>query len=74
MSLFCYANTLSNDFCDDGIPVVRDNGKITEPNQWGVIWTTDYWSETKDATPNRDLLYRPVSLSSYRLVRSIGGR
>ena len=73
MSLFCYANTLSNDFCDDGIPVVRDNSKITEPNQWGVIWTTDYWSETKDATPNRDLLYRPVSLSSYRLVRSIGG-
>ncbi|MCH8148776.1 MAG: hypothetical protein IH987_12390 [Planctomycetes bacterium] len=73
MSLFCYANTLSNDFCDDGIPVVRDNSKITEPNQWGVIWTTDYWSETKDATPNRDLLYRPVALSSYRLVRAIGG-
>ena len=73
MSLFCFANTLFNDFCDDGIPVVRDNSKIAEPNQWGVIWTTDYWSETKDATPNRDLLYRPVSLSSYRLVRSIGG-
>ena len=73
MSLFCYANTLLNDFCDDGIPIVRDNGKITEPGQWGAIWTTDYWSETKDATPNRDLLYRPVTLSSYRLIQTVCG-
>lgn len=73
VSLFCYANTLLNDYCDDGIPVVRANQKVTEPGQWKAIWTTDYWSDTKDATPNRDLLYRPVALSSFRLVYQLFG-
>ena len=70
---FCYCNTLINDFCDDGVPIVKNNRKVNDPNQWLAIWTTDYWSDTKDATPNRDLLHRPVALSSYRLVRIIAG-
>ncbi|MFQ5590443.1 MAG: hypothetical protein ACE5HE_04690 [Phycisphaerae bacterium] len=73
VALLCYVNTLPNDFCDDGIPIVQANPKVNEPHQRGPLWTTDYWSATKDATPNRDLLYRPVSLSSYRIVRMIAG-
>ena len=68
VAAFCYCNTLFNDFCDDGVPIVERNPKVNDAGQWSEIWTTDYWSDTKDATPNRDLLYRPVSLSSYRLV------
>jgi len=73
LAVLCYINTPSNDFCDDGTPIVRLSAKVNEPGQWLSIWTTDYWYETKDATPNRDLLYRPVALTSYRLVRSLAG-
>ena len=73
LGILCYVNTLSNDFCYDGNPIVRLSPKVNEPGRWLAIWTTDYWSEAKEATPNRDLLYRPVSLSSYRLVRSVAG-
>ncbi|MBU0718798.1 MAG: DUF1736 domain-containing protein [Planctomycetes bacterium] len=73
VAVFCYANTPFNDFCDDGIPIVEQNRKVNYPGQWGEIWTSDYWSDTRDATPNRDLLYRPLALSSYRLVAAVAG-
>lgn len=73
LAVLCYINTPSNDYCDDGTPIVQLSAKVNEPGQWPTIWTTDYWSETKDATPNRDLLYRPIALSSYRLVRILAG-
>lgn len=72
-AIICFANVLSNDFCDDGIPIVAHNDKVNAPGQWLTIWTTDYWLEAKEATPYRDLLYRPVSLTSYRLVRTLTG-
>ncbi len=72
-AVLCYANVLPNDFCDDGVPIVAENERVNAPGQWAAIWTTDYWEQAKDATPYRDLLYRPVSLTSYRLVRVIAG-
>ncbi len=72
VAVACFVNVLPNDFCDDGIPIVQHNNKVNEPGQWGAIWTTDYWSDAKLATPNRDLLYRPVALSSYRVMRGLG--
>lgn len=73
VALFCYVNTVFNDFCDDGIPIVEANSRVNDPGQWSAIWTTDYWTDAKTATPTRDLLYRPVTLSSFRLVRLLGG-
>jgi tetratricopeptide (TPR) repeat protein len=73
VAVLCFVNAPWNDFCDDGVPVVQLNAKVNEPHQWLTIWTTDHWSDMKDTTPNRDLLYRPVSLASYRIVRMIGG-
>ncbi len=73
VAVLCFVNVPFNHFCDDGVPIVQLNPKVNAPHQWQAIWTTDYWSETKDATPNRDLLYRPISLVSYRMVRIIGG-
>lgn len=66
-------NILPNDFCHDGKPIVRDNPRVNAPDQWIPIWTTDYWSETARNNPTRDLLYRPVALASYRLVRILFG-
>ncbi|MGB0716193.1 MAG: hypothetical protein ACPGXK_09960, partial [Phycisphaerae bacterium] len=67
-ALLSYINTPLNDYCDDGVHIVQRSEKIVAPGGWVSIWTTDYWSATKDDTPNRDLLYRPVALSTYRLI------
>jgi len=72
-AVICYLNVLPNDFCYDDDPIVRLNEKVNEPGHWLTIWTTDYWSHTRDQSPNRDLLYRPVSLTSFRLVRAVTG-
>jgi tetratricopeptide (TPR) repeat protein len=73
VALACFVNIILNGFCYDDNPIVRHNPKVNDPGQWGAIWTTDYWSEAEEASPNRDLLFRPVALSSYRLVRALGG-
>lgn len=73
VAVLCFANTLPNDYCYDDNRVVQHNPKVNAPRQWRAIWTTDYWYETKESTPHRDLLYRPISVSSYRLVRMTGG-
>jgi len=73
VAIVCYINILPNDFCYDDIPVVKNNLKIQGEHQWGAIWTTDYWSQTQRESPHRDLLYRPVALSLFRLTRLIAG-
>jgi len=73
LSIVCFSSVLPSEFCDDGVPIVQRNKKVTAPGGWRLIWTTDYWSEAKASTPNRDLLYRPVALSSYRMVHAIAG-
>ncbi len=72
-AMVCFVNVLPNDYCYDDNPIVRLNPKVNDAGQGLIIWTTDYWSQTKEASPNRDLLYRPVSLASYRLVRALCG-
>ncbi len=72
-AIACYGNTLLNDFCDDGIPIVANNELVQAPGRWLDCWTTDHWYISKDITPNRDLLYRPAALTSYRIVRSLFG-
>ncbi|MFQ5462176.1 MAG: tetratricopeptide repeat protein [Phycisphaerae bacterium] len=73
LSVACFSTVVPNDFCDDGVPIVQRNAKVTGEGGWWSIWTTDYWSEAKEATPNRDLLYRPMALASYRLVYAVAG-
>jgi len=72
-AIICYLNVLPNNFCYDDDPIVRFNEKVNEPGHWLTIWNTDYWSNTRDQSPNRDLLYRPIALTSYRLVRMVTG-
>lgn len=72
-AVVCYVNILPNDFCYDDIPVVRDNPKVQSEGQWREIWATDYWSQTQVENPHRDLLYRPVALSFFRITRVLFG-
>ena len=69
----CFVNILPNDSCYDDNPVIRYNDKINAPGQWSAIWTTDYWSQTAAESPHRDLLYRPITLTVFRLTHAIAG-
>ncbi|MFH1111084.1 MAG: tetratricopeptide repeat protein [Planctomycetota bacterium] len=73
VAVLCYANVLPNDFCHDDDPIVRFNDQVSAPGHWLTIWTTDYWSRARDESPNRDLLYRPIAVTSYRLIRVLLG-
>ena len=69
VAIAAFLNVLPNDYCYDDFAIVADSAKINEPGGWSEIWTTDHWSAAKDDGPGRDLLYRPVSLSTHRLIR-----
>jgi tetratricopeptide (TPR) repeat protein len=73
VALLCYANTLSNGYVYDSIEVVERNPMVHEPHMWLELWTVDHWYQEEGRTANRDLLYRPVALASYRLVRTLAG-
>jgi len=68
VGVLCYANALPNDYCFDDVLMVRDNPHVTQPGQWPSVLTEDYWAQFAQGWKNRDLLYRPVSLASYRVV------
>jgi tetratricopeptide (TPR) repeat protein len=72
-ALACYANTLPNEFCSDDVWAVALNPRVQEPGQGWAIWTTDYWSHRQEDLPRRDLLYRPVTVLSFRWVRQAFG-
>jgi len=73
LAVICYANVPLNGFSHDAKPIVLYNPRVNDAGQWSAIWTTDYWSHTaKDEYQHRDLLYRPITLLSYRLVHLFG--
>lgn len=72
-AVITYLNVLPNDYSNDGIPIVRQSKLIHEPGQWKNIWTRDYWYDARHDWINRDLLYRPMAVSTYRLVRQVFG-
>jgi len=69
----CYANSLPNGFVYDSIQIVERNPLVQAPGRWLDLWTVDHWYQEEGRTADRDLLYRPVALWSYRAVRSIAG-
>jgi len=74
MGLICYVNILPNEFSHDGVSIVQRNPRVNDPGQWRAIWTTDYWHHTEAEIPDRDLLFRPIAISSFRLVRQLAGQ
>jgi tetratricopeptide (TPR) repeat protein len=72
-AVLCYANAFNNGFCYDSVEIVRTNPMVIEAGHWLDLWTVDHWYRGEGETANRDLLYRPVSLLSYRVVYALAG-
>ena len=73
VAILCFANSLPNGFVYDSIEIVERNPMVHEPGRWLDLWTVDHWYQEEGRTANRDLLYRPVALFTYRLVRTLAG-
>ena len=69
----CYLNTLGNEFVVDDHPIIANNPVVTESGQWMQIWRTHYWHQSTHAYAHPDLLYRPVTILSYRVNRLLLG-
>jgi len=68
-----HLNVLPNDFTYDDHFVVRTNPLVAQSGHLRAIWTTDMWSTVSYAGPNRDLLYRPATITSYRMIYALFG-
>jgi tetratricopeptide (TPR) repeat protein len=72
-ALLTFAVVAWNGYCYDSVEIVRDSPLVHDAGRWLDVWTTDYWYQGADKTPNRDLLYRPVAVLSYRIVATVAG-
>lgn len=70
----CYANSLTNGFALDDIPIVRDNPRILSAGNFRPIWLSDWWGHIEqDPQGRRDRLYRPLTLHTFALNAAVGG-
>lgn len=71
-ALLVYVNTLANDFALDDVPIVATNPNVTAPGPALRAWTTPYWPESNRGDRD-DLLYRPLTIQTYRWQHAIHG-
>jgi tetratricopeptide (TPR) repeat protein len=64
-----YAGTTGHAYVYDDIQIVRDNPLVTGDAPLGKIFTSHYWAGYRDDGN----LYRPATMLSFRLVRSMAG-
>ena len=77
LGVLCYVNSLGNDFTYDDTSIVKGNPRIRSLTNFREIWLTDWWLERTDEQPfpdpERDRLYRPLTLYSFALNYAVGG-
>jgi len=66
-----YVNTLGADFTLDDVPIVVENGLITDLGNIPVFFTTNYWGDSVRFTDKS--LYRPLVIASYALNYAVHG-
>lgn len=77
LGLLCYVNSLFNGFTYDDLPIIEQNPRIRSLTNFREIWLTDWWFEqTEDQpfpNPERDRLYRPLTLFSFAVNYAVHG-
>jgi len=75
----CFANIilLGNSFVYDDTYIIRDNPRLHDLTDFRAIWLSDWWrpqgQQAALPNPNRDRLYRPLTLFTYALNYALGG-
>jgi Flp pilus assembly protein TadD len=76
LAVLCFANSIPNDFAYDDRALVLDNPRITSLANVRAIWLSDWWKLVEneaEANPQRDRLYRPLTLFSFALNYAVHG-
>jgi tetratricopeptide (TPR) repeat protein len=75
LGVLCLANSLGNGFVYDDHPLIEKNPRIRHVGDL-AIWTSDWWKVVEDQPnlgPQRDYLWRPLSLFSFALNYTVHG-
>ncbi len=76
LAILCFANSIPNDFAYDDRALVLDNPRIASLTNVRAIWLSDWWKLVEneaEANPQRDRLYRPLTLFSFALNYAVHG-
>lgn len=77
LGLVFFLPSLGNDFTYDDVDMVRENARIRSLTNVREIWLSDWWyaapSDEGVVDPNRDRLYRPLTLFSFALNYALHG-
>ena len=76
LGVLCFLNTLGNDFAYDDRPLVADNPRIHDLTDLRGLWLRDWWyprDGDSEADPQRDRLYRPLTLFTFALNYAVSG-
>ena len=68
-ALVTSANSVLNGFVYDDVVIIRDNPLVNGPFDLSAIFSTNYWFRL----PDRDALYRPITILSFALENAIFG-
>jgi protein O-mannosyl-transferase len=68
-ALLVFANSLSNGFAYDDVPIIHDNARVHQLADQSQIWRTPYWP----AAGEQFGLYRPLAIFGYALQWHAGG-
>lgn len=71
VGVLCFAGTMTNGYCHDDGPIVATNPQVVGSASWKEIWTSDYWGAAGETWDQRDLLYRPVAVTSFRIIHAL---
>lgn len=73
----CFIGTLANDFTYDDVPIIRQGTRLHNVWDFRTIWMSDWWYETNAnepvRDPNRDRLWRPLTLHTFAVNYAIHG-
>jgi Flp pilus assembly protein TadD len=76
LAVLCFANSLPNDFAYDDCALVLDNPRIRSLTDTRALWLSDWWQlveNAPEANPQRDRLYRPLTLFTFALNYAVLG-
>lgn len=73
LAIVAFAVSLPGGYVFDDVLIVQRSGRVHAPGKWREVWTTDHWYEMQQHDDERDRLYRPVELSSYRIIAQLFG-
>jgi tetratricopeptide (TPR) repeat protein len=78
LGVLCYLPMLPNAFVRDDVRLIQLNPRVQNVSDMRGIWLTDWWAtalagDERGLDPNRDRLYRPLTLFTFAVEAAVHG-